>query len=329
MKRIAPLVILLMLAACGAPSPAPTPTATAKPPDPTAIQTVTPAPAAAPTQTSAAASPSATDSAAPDDSTLPERITDDHGVEMVLIPAGEFIMGTDTGYPDERPAHAVYLDAYYIDLTETTNAQFRECVEAGACDPPDYEDCCASPGTDWYSMRPDYFTNPEYDDYPVTWLSWNHAQQYCTWRGARLPTEAEWEKAARGTDERIFPWGNEEPAPNLANFIWWEGDFEGRPPFGTTPVGSYPDGASPYGVLDMAGNLYEWVADLYSPDYYANSPYENPQGPPDEIGTWQIARGGSFWNKPERQRAPNRNHAYLPPDVGHFDAGVRCAQSAE
>lgn len=331
------LILPVLLGACAAP-PANEPTTTAPeatqpptlpvatlsvatdaPPDPTVLST--------PTEVAATVEPAATE-AAPAGDALPERVTDAHSVEMVLIPAGEFLMGSEDGLPDEQPMHSVLLDAFYIDLNETTNAEYRACVEAGACDPPDYDDCCASPGTQWVSRYPDYFSNPEFDEYPVTWLSWEHASEYCAWRGARLPTEAEWEKAARGTDGRLFPWGNEPPTPELANYIWYEGQFDGRPAFGTVSVGSYPAGASPYGVLDMAGSVYEWVQDLYDDDYYAYAPTANPQGPTDEDGSWQIARGGSFWNKPERLRIPNRNHAYLPPDVGHFDAGVRCAADA-
>ena len=311
------LLGLLVVAACtnpGAAATSPLPAAAAAP-------TGTPTPAPTGTHT-----PSPTVTLFPTPTTQTDRIIDEHGVEMVLIPAGVFIMGSDTGLPDEQPVHAVYLDAFYIDLNETTNAEYRACVDAGVCQPPDYIDCCASPGTQWYSLRPDYFYSPEYDNYPVTWLSWAKAATYCEWRGTRLPTEAEWEKAARGTDGRLYPWGNEQPTPELANFIWWEGDFDQRPLYNTAPVGSYPAGASPYSVLDMAGNLYEWVQDLYDPTYYARSPYANPQGPTEEEGSWQIARGGSFWNKPDRLRIPNRNHTYLPPDVGHFDAGVRCAK---
>ncbi len=309
----------LLLAACGGP-PAAAPTA--GPEQPTLIPSVTPTstPIIPPLPTTVP-SPTAT----PEPAAQSGMMLDAHGIEMVLIPEGEFLMGTDDGMPDEGPMRSVYLDAFYIDLTETTNRQYRDCVEAGVCDPPDFIDCCASPGMGYDSLYPDYFINPAYDDYPVTWLSWDHAFIYCAWRGARLPTEAEWEKAARGTDGRIYPWGNEHPTPEHANYTWWEGEFPQRPLFNTAQVGSYPLGASPYGVLDMAGSLYEWVQERYDPTYYANAPYANPQGPPEGEGSWQIARGGSFWNKADRIRIPNRNHAYLPPDVGHFDAGVRCA----
>ncbi len=307
----------LLLAACSVPTspeapsppastaaaapPTPIPTATAIPPTSTPVPMPTPMPSPTP---------------------LPTRITTAQGVEMVLIPAGEFTMGLDDGLGDERPAHPVYLDDYYIDLTETTNRQYRACVEDGACEPPQRTDCCTEfPGA--YIAWPDYFENPAFDDYPVIFLRWLDAAAYCEWRGARLPSEAEWEKAARGTDGRIYPWGNEPPAPGLLNFYWPPGTFAETPLYTTAPVGSYPAGASPYGVLDMAGSVYEWVQDWYAPDYYASSPYENPTGPAE--GFHKVSRGGSFFNQAFRQRAVGRNNAWLPVDSFHFDGGVRCA----
>lgn len=320
------LLITLALAACSSPEPAAAPTSTAPAEAATAMAAPTSTPTPAPTVT---AEPTAapTETPIPTATPIPAEITDDHGVPMVLVPEGEFIMGSNDGLPDEGPEHAVSLDAFYIDTYETTNAEYRACVEAGVCTPPAFQDCCAEPtNTEWPSLYPDYFTNPDFDDYPVTWLSFNQSATYCEWRGARLPTEAEWEKAARGTDGRTYPWGEEEPRPGLLNFMWGQGQFDERPAYNTTPVGSYPEGVSPYGVHDMLGNVYEWVADYYAPDAYANSPYENPTGP--ATGSNQIARGGSFWNQGFRQRITNRNHTYLPPDVAHFDAGVRCAMDA-
>ena len=254
---------------------------------------------------------------------LAQRITDGHGSVMMLIPEGEFTMGSDTGYPDEKPVHQVWVNAFYIDLVEVTNKEYKECVDTGACKPPHRSDCCTE-DPNRFVIWPEYFGNPEFDNYPVIFISWYDANDYCTWRDARLATEAEWEKASRGTDARTYPWGNNEPTPDLLNFLWPQGDFGGkRPLYTTAPVGSYPAGASPYGVLDLAGNVYEWLWDRYDPHYFENSPYENPQGP-DE-GEYRLTRGGSFWNQAFRNRSANRNNAYIPAASVHFDGGARCA----
>jgi formylglycine-generating enzyme required for sulfatase activity len=313
------LLILLLLAACSAePGPAGRivtstlpPTRTPEPASPTATPTLTPLP----TTTSV---PSATPA--------PERFVDESGQVMQYVPAGEFIMGSEAGFPDEMPVHAVYLDAFYIDRLETTNRQYQDCVEAGACRPPRRTDCCTE-DPNYYVRWPEYFGNPEFDDYPVIFVSWFDARDYCAWRGARLATEAEWEKAARGPDGRTYPWGNEEPTPDRLNFTWPESAFSQRPLYRTAPVGSFPAGASPYGVLDMAGNVYEWVYDIYERDYYEHSPYMNPTGP--EEGTFRVTRGGSFYNQAFRNRSSNRNNAYIPADSFHFDGGIRCARDAE
>jgi len=175
---------------------------------------------------------------------------------MVYVPAGEFIMGSDERDGNEQPMHTVYLDAFYIDKTAVTNAQYRKCVEAGACDAP--------------RETTDY-DNADYAQHPVVYVNWFQAKAYCEWVGKRLPTEAEWEKAARGTDGRKYPWGNTFDGSRL-NFcdknctLSWKDPSVDDGYTGTAPVGSYPVGASPYGALDMAGNVYAWVADWYDMD---------------------------------------------------------------
>jgi len=225
------------------------------------------------------------------------------GMVMVYVPAGEFLMGSSDAdgqaEDNEKPQHTVYLDAYWIDRTEVTNAQYRKCVEAGACPEPGCwdEDSYNAPGQ------------------PVVCVSWDDAQTYAASVGGRLPTEAEWEKAARGTDGRMFPWGNNVPDCNRASYS----NCVERPAI----VGSYLAGASPYGALDMAGNVWEWVADWYDEGYYARSPARNPQSPAS--GDSRVLRGGAFDGAAGLVRCAYR-YGYAP-DYRYLNRGFRLVAS--
>ncbi len=258
--------------------------------------------------------PSATPTGIPTETGIPTptalllEITDEKDVKMVLVEAGNFVMGSTRGDLDERPIHSVYLNDYYIDKYEVTNALYEPCVRAGVCKPP--------VRTDSYTQN-SYYGNPRYNDYPVVYVDWSMAKAYCEWRGADLPTEAHWEKAARASDEPIYPWGNELDC-NKANYTDGSRVCVG----GTTKVGSYESGKSPYGMYDMAGNVWEWVTDWYSESYYSTSiSSSNPFGP--DFGRARVARGGS-WTRPQGEiRSANRiNYA---PTYYNFDLGFRCA----
>ncbi len=236
--------------------------------------------------------------------------------DMVFVPAGNFTMGfpADLGSDVKRPQRAVYLDAFYIDKTEVTNAQFARCVDAGKCGAPTTCDW-GSPtyGVAWKT------------DHPVVCVSWDDAMVYCAWAGKRLPTEAEWEKAARGTDGRVYPWGNKEPDCGRLNY--WGNDQAGGCVGNTAPVASYPSGASPYGALDMAGNVSEWVADWYDESYYAHAPRNNPTGPGS--GSMRVFRGSSrgSWGGISTSDGRVDSYSSTTPDVRFDDLGFRCARS--
>ena len=229
----------------------------------------------------------------------PTKINPKDGAEMILIPAGDFLMGsTDADkdvQDDEKPQHKVYLDAYYMYKTEVTVAQYRKfCTATGR----------KMPGTPNWGWQ---------DTHPIVNVSWNDAKAYTDWAGATLPTEAQWEKAARGGDSRIYPWGTTWDKAKCANW--------GNSNNGTKPVGCFPTGASPYGVMDMAGNVCEWCADWYGADDYKNAPLKNPTGP--VTGNYRVLRGGSWYYSGGDARGAYRNGIY-PLNFGD-DFGFRCA----
>ena len=203
------------------------------------------------------------------------------------------------GLGRERPLHTVYLDAFWIDQTDVTNAMYAKCISAGNCTPPQ---CNRS--------------DINGDKQPVVCVDWSQADTYCKWAGRSLPTEAQWEKAAHGTDGRTYPWGSQAPDVNLLNYNGNVGK--------TTDVGSYPTGASPYGALDMAGNVFQWVADWYDASYYGKSPKTNPTGPTS--GDSRVLRGGSWYNDGDSARSANRSNSY--PTAQNEQFGFRCAVRA-
>lgn len=253
------------------------------------------------------------------------------GMMQIRVPAGEFIMGASPSDSmagkDERPQHTVYLDEYFIDRTEVTNEMFAFFVEKTGYVTTaemdgwswDYD------GTNWQKIRGADWRHPKGTDsdfrerlkLPVVRVSWDDALEYCKWVGRRLPTEAEWEKAARGTNGNLYPWGNDTPTSRLLNFNLNIGD--------AVPVGLYPDGASPYGALDMAGNVWEWVADWYSENYYSQSDVNNPIGPSTGLG--HSMRGGSWIGDARQSRASWREWGYQ--DNSYWSTGFRCIVSIQ
>ena len=283
------------------------PSSTAAPSSTPAPATATAAPATGtppPTQTTEPAA-----SATPVAGTARQSLVD--RMIQVYVPAGAFTMGNNQGAPDQRPAHSVNLNGFWIDRTEVTNDMYGACVRANAC---------AAPQQLRSISRRNYFGSTSFANFPVLFVSWTQAQAYCAWAGRRLPTEAEWEKAARGTDGRLYPWGNQAPDQQRLNF--------GASSLGdTVAVGQYSANASPYGALDMAGNAWEWVADWYDAGYYAVSPPDNPTGPAKTgcpQGDCKVLRGGA-WDSSAQEVTVAARLFYGPNDLRDAFT-IRCAQ---
>ena len=226
--------------------------------------------------------------------------TDPRDVPMALVPAGEFRMGSTLA--DEKPVHRVYLNAFSMDKYRDGGAVCQVSEATGAA-PPEWE----------------IMNEPRHQKRPVVNVSWSDAATYCKWAGKRLPTEAEWEKAARGTDGRLYPWGNETPTRLHANFGKKEWSYH----MALVPVGMFEMGKSPYGIYDMAGNAWEWVNDWYDHDYYKKSPMKNPQGP--TTGKSKVVRGGNWLYVQEFLRSSFRFNA--DPSGRQFGYGFRCAKT--
>ncbi len=304
------------------------------PPTATASLTATPSPTSTPTARPPGSTSTPQDTATPTATITPETTKplgeSTTGAPMVSVPAGGFLQGSSiqqieevyelcqqadqpdlcwrSAFEDESPQKEVYLDEFLIDKYEVTNRQYADCVNAGACNPPSVLSS---------NKHSDYYGNTRYANYPVIYVTWRNADQYCRWAGKRLPTEAEWEKAARGRDGLLWPWGNSFDSQN-SNY---------RPgnvapdTSDTVEVMSYSGGGSPYDAYDMVGNVWEWVADWYEAGYYAKSSGQNPEGPAS--GDKKVIRGGS-WNS-NLGSARSASRAPASPDEGYFDVGFRCA----
>ncbi|MFO7536589.1 MAG: SUMF1/EgtB/PvdO family nonheme iron enzyme [Chloroflexota bacterium] len=318
--------------------PTATPSAT---PSPTSTSTSQPTPTATATPLAASPTPTPTATATPTpsptpDGPPPEITRQSDQMIMVYIPPGTFIRGADEddlmADTDERPQHEITLDGFYIDKYEVSVAQFVVFLNRrGGLTQECNSFSCALPrlrvGATSYLVEQDlssgeiqYIPLTGYANYPINHVSWYGANAYCEAVGGRLPTEAEWEYAARGTDGRLYPWGNQLPNPTRAVFA--SEDYENL-----KPVDALPAGASPFGVFGMAGSMWEWVADWYDATYYDNSPQVNPPGP--ESGFFKVIRGGAWPNNNQanRIRASNRNVA--PPDFISSTIGFRCAYDWE
>ena len=263
-------------------APTPTPTFTSSP-SPTSTATESPTPTDAPKRGATRVSPI-------------------DNMVSVYIPAGTFKMGQSDTNRNNGPRHNVTLDAFWMNRTPVTNAMYARCVHAGGCNNPIRK-----------SINPHYYESA-FANHPVVYVTWFDAQKYCAWVGGGLPTEAQWEKAASDNGRRTYPWGNKNPAPDLANVNHFYHT--------TTKVGSHPAGASPFGVLDMGGDVREWVFDWYSPTY-KHEPAVNPTGPAK--GQLKVLRGAS-WNDPSIFSQVVSRLTHFPGSAGE-NRGFRCALS--
>jgi formylglycine-generating enzyme required for sulfatase activity len=287
---LAVAALAVVMAACAPEAPPPTPTP--KPTEPPTAQTDLAA-TATPTQAGPSPTPYPTNTSRP---AATPTSGPSNKPNTAYVPGGEFILGSDTGNEDETPQQEMFIDSFNIDLYPVTNAEYKEFVDATGHEPPRKWEGGAFPeGT---------------ADHPVVWVNWHDAQAYAEWAGKRLPTEMEWEKAARGTDGRVYPWGD---AFDAAKCNSRESAVKG-----TSPVGSYPEGMSPSGAFDMAGNVWEWTADWY--EAYRGSLYE--------LGRYgeqyKVLRGGSWYDGQDLVRTTTRKS--FDPNQGFSTIGFRCAE---
>jgi len=243
------------------------------------------------------------------DWSFPHIILSEARIEMIYIPSGDFLMGSESGESgfseDEIPQHSVYLDGYWISMMPVTNGMYNACIKAGKCR---------------YSASTEVnprFIDEKFSDHPVVYINWSDAQRFCKWIGGRLPTEAQWEKAARGPDGWTYPWGDMRPNMHTTNAKNMVGD--------TTKVGMFAEDRSYYGLYDMGGNVREWVFDWYDADYYDISPKKNPKGPPN--GEKKVLKGGSWGDVYRFTRAANRL-THVPTSPGN-NRGFRCVVLGE